>query len=61
MSTAQQNILDAQSQTGEHGTRLMQALLIAAIAASGISMIFSIGTAVVSADQPAPGLVVSHD
>lgn len=33
--------------------RFMQALLIAAIAASGLSMIFSIGTAVASASgQP---------
>ena len=31
--------------------KLMQALLIAAIAASGLSMIFSIGTAYVSASQ----------
>lgn len=31
--------------------KLMQALLIAAIAASGLSMIFSIGTAYVSANQ----------
>lgn len=33
------------------GNKLMQALLIAAIAASGLSMIFSIGTAFVSASQ----------
>ncbi len=51
MTTADQHIL----QTTESGNsnRFMQVLLIAAIAASGISMLFSIGTAVVSAsDQP---------
>jgi len=42
--------------------KLMQALLIAAIAASGLSMIFSIGTAFVSASQdstPSVALVES--
>lgn len=52
MTTADQHILDSE-QSGQ-ANKLMQILLIAAIAASGISMIFSIGTAVVSAsDQPA--------
>ncbi len=35
------------------GNRLMQALLIAAIAASALSMIFSVGTAVASASGQA--------
>ena len=41
--------------------KLMQALLIAAIAASGLSMIFSIGTAYVSASQSTGTSVVSAD
>jgi hypothetical protein len=39
--------------------KLMQALLIAAIAASGLSMIFSIGTAYVSANQDSTQSVAS--
>ncbi|MBL4808944.1 MAG: hypothetical protein JKY43_02665 [Phycisphaerales bacterium] len=39
--------------------KLMQALLIAAIAASGLSMIFSIGTAFVSASQDSSVAVAS--
>lgn len=39
--------------------KLMQALLIAAIAASGLSMIFSIGTAYVSANQDSSQSVAS--
>ena len=39
--------------------KLMQALLIAAIAASGLSMIFSIGTAFVSASQDSSASVAS--
>ncbi len=39
--------------------KLMQALLIAAIAASGLSMIFSIGTAYVSANQSSTQSVAS--
>ena len=41
------------------GNKLMQALLIAAIAASGLSMIFSIGTAFVSASQDSSQSVAS--
>ncbi|MFK7758338.1 MAG: hypothetical protein AB8C13_00140 [Phycisphaerales bacterium] len=49
-NTATQPPSEAQAQSaGEN--KLMQALLIAAIAASGLSMIFSIGTAYVSASQ----------
>jgi len=52
MTTADTHILD--SDESVHTNRFMQILLIAAIAASGLSMIFSIGTAVASAsDQPA--------
>ncbi len=51
MTTADQHI-DETHQAGDTN-RLMQGLLIAAIAASAISMVFSIGTAVASAsDQP---------
>ena len=39
--------------------KLMQALLIAAIAASGLSMIFSIGTAFVSASQDSTASIAS--
>ena len=39
--------------------KLMQALLIAAIAASGLSMIFSIGTAFVSASQDSSASIAS--
>ncbi len=41
--------------------KLMQALLIAAIAASGLSMIFSVGTAFVSASQDSPASVASAE
>gem|GEM_PF-2984575 len=58
MTTADQHILESE-QSG-HTNRMMQFLLIAAIAASGISMIFSIGTAVVSAsDQPSATVTAS--
>lgn len=39
--------------------KLMQGLLIAAIVASGLSMIFSLGTAFVSASQDSPTSVAS--
>lgn len=53
MSTVQQHNLGDQQLCRGDANRLMRGLLIAAIAASGISMIFSIGTAVASAsDQP---------
>jgi len=52
MSTADTHILEI-DESG-NANRFMQILLIAAIAASGISMLFSIGTAIASAsDQPA--------
>ena len=41
--------------------KLMQALLIAAIAASGLSMIFSMGTAFVSASQDSSQSVASAE
>ena len=51
MTTANQII--SESNESENNNRFMQILLIAAIAASSLSMIFSIGTAVVSASaQP---------
>ncbi|MFG0313568.1 MAG: hypothetical protein ACF8LL_05210 [Phycisphaerales bacterium] len=62
MSTAEQH-LDAQEQGSfTNGNRLMQALLIAAIAASSLSMIFSVGTAMASAgqEQPAAGVAASE-
>lgn len=49
MTTANEHI--TQTDGSDHTNRLMQVLLIAAIAASGLSMIFSIGTAVVSASD----------
>lgn len=56
MTTANQIITE--SNESEHNNRLMQILLIAAIAASSLSMIFSIGTAVVSASaQPVTSVV----
>ncbi len=59
MTTADQH-MDQMTESG-NPNRLMQALLIAAIAASGISMIFSIGTAVASAgDQPAASVASEH-
>jgi len=63
MSTAEQHIHLPEQQEVSAGSRLMQALLIAAIAASALSMIFSVGTAVASAsDQVNPEThVVSGD
>lgn len=55
MNTAQQPIEDLQAEQSAPGNRLMQALLIAAIAASSLSMVFSVGTAMASAsDQASP-------
>lgn len=55
MTTADQHINDAPG--SDQKNRFMQILLIAAIAASGISMLFSIGTAVASAsDQSAQSI-----
>lgn len=51
MTTAEQHINETQEQSFTGGNRLMQALLIAAIAASGLSMIFSVGTAMASASD----------
>ncbi len=51
MSTAEQHIESHEHESFTHGNRLMQALLIAAIAASGLSMIFSVGTAMASAGE----------
>ena len=62
MSTAERH-LDAQDQGSfTNGSRLMQVLLIAAIAASSLSMIFSVGTAMASAgqEQPAAGVAASE-
>jgi hypothetical protein len=59
MTTANTTILE--SSESENTNRLMQILLIAAIAASGLSMIFSIGTAVASAsDQPGTSVVLGQ-
>ena len=59
MTTANTHI--EQEQKAENTNRLMQMLLIAAIAASGISMLFSIGTAVASAaDQPVASVATDH-
>tara|TARA_R110002073_G_scaffold118918_1_gene258779 strand:+ start:711623 stop:712045 length:423 start_codon:yes stop_codon:yes gene_type:complete len=56
MTTANQII--SESNESENNNRFMQILLIAAIAASSLSMIFSIGTAVVSASaQPVASAV----
>lgn len=41
--------------------KLMQGLLIAAIVASGLSMIFSIGTAFVSASQDSSASIASAE
>jgi hypothetical protein len=61
MTTAEQHIHDSQ-QSFTGGNRLMQALLIAAIAASGLSMIFSVGTAMASAsDQEQSAVQVASD
>ena len=59
MTTADTHI----QETSESGNpnRLMQTLLIAAIAASALSMVFSVGTAVASAsDQPAAKVAADH-
>jgi len=48
MTTADTHILEINE--SDQTNRFMQILLIAAIAASGISMLFSIGTAMVSAN-----------
>ncbi len=59
MTTAQ-TIIDETHESNQ-SNRLMQALLIAAIAASSLSMIFSIGTAVVSAaGQPTSTVAIDH-
>ncbi len=59
MTTASQHIENTQD--SEQTNRLMQGLLIAAIAASAISMVFSIGTAVVSAsDQSVASVATDH-
>jgi len=59
MTTANTHI--EQEQKAENTNRLMQMLLIAAIAASGLSMVFSIGTAVASAsEQPAASVAADH-
>jgi len=42
-----------------NSNKLMQALLIAAITASGLSMIFSMGTAFVSASQDSSASIAS--
>jgi len=49
MTTADTHILETSE--SEQSNRFMQILLIAAIAASGISMLFSIGTAFASASD----------
>lgn len=59
MTTAEQHI-DEMQESGSNN-RLMQWLLIAAIAASATSMVFSIGTAVASAsDQPVASVASDH-
>lgn len=59
MITAEQHI-NEHEQDLAGGNRLMQALLIAAIAASALSMVFSVGTALASAsDQPQSGAEVA--
>ena len=60
MSTAEQHIDSSQPASFTNGNRLMQALLIAAIAASSLSMVFSVGTAMASAgEQPAAEIATS--
>jgi len=59
MTTADTHILE--SDESNDANRFMQILLIAAIAASGLSMVFSIGTAVASAsDQPAASVAADQ-
>lgn len=63
MSTAEIHTEPHEKPSFTNGNRLLQALLIAAIAASGLSMIFSVGTAMASADQshePAAGVAVNE-
>ena len=61
MSTAEQHIDAQDGQQHTAGNRLMQALLIAAIVASSLSMVFSVGTAMASAGQEASaGVAVSE-
>jgi len=63
MSTAEQHIEPDERNSFTNGNRLMQALLIAAIAASGLSMIFSVGTAMATADQshePTAGVALNE-
>jgi hypothetical protein len=55
MTTANTHILETSE--SDQSNRFMQILLIAAIAASGISMLFSIGTAFASASDQAPASV----
>lgn len=61
MTTAEQH-LNEHDQGQSAGNRLMQGLLIAAIAASALSMIFSVGTAMASASgqQPASSVATSE-
>jgi len=59
MTTADTHILETDEH--DHTNRLMQILLIAAIAASGLSMVFSIGTAVASAsDHPTSSIALDQ-
>jgi len=59
MTTADTHILEIDE--SESSNRLMQILLIAAIAASGLSMVFSIGTAFASASgQPAASVATDQ-
>ncbi|MHA7814136.1 MAG: hypothetical protein ACX94C_12205 [Phycisphaerales bacterium] len=51
MTTAEQHLETQENASFTNGNRLMQALLIAAIAASSLSMIFSVGTAMASASD----------
>tara|TARA_E500000318_G_scaffold17776_5_gene18257 strand:+ start:9135 stop:9326 length:192 start_codon:yes stop_codon:yes gene_type:complete len=63
MSTAEQHLDSNEQASFTNGNRVMQALLIAAIAASSLSMIFSVGTAMASADQstePAAGVALNE-
>ncbi len=62
MSTTARTEMISDQEDGLAGqNKLMQALLIAAIAASGLSMIFSIGTAFVSASQDSSASVAVVD
>ena len=62
MTTAEQHLEPQENASFTNGNRLMQALLIAAIAASSLSMIFSVGTAMASAgqDKPAAGVAANE-